>query len=380
MDILMVETGGWGGIGHYAHYLCSAIQEKGVPVCLVTHAVNYQLESVPKYYEVSKLFRGDGFVQDWKRLYRMVRTHSCKIVHFQSLLSTRRDWLIFLAVGALCSTPKFIYTVHNVLPHEILPGEKLSYRGLYAAAEGLIAHSNISRDRILAMMGPRFKTPVKVIPPGHFGEIAGAEQLSRARAKKILDLKDYSYIVFFGTVRPYKGVHNLLRAVAECSQWPVDLRVLIAGQPGKGVSTRELLELSNRPVIRERVELKLQYFPDKVIPAIFKIADLVVLPYLNIDQSGILMAAMAAGRPVLCTPVGGFPETVHPAIGFLAANTSHQALTQALNAAIANRDSWKAMGARARKDAEHKFSWETIAAETIEFYKTIHTSLHVSHK
>ena len=375
MDILMVETGGWGGIGHYAHCLCSAIQEKGVPVCLATHALNYQLESVSKHYEVKKLFRGDGFIPDWKRLYRMVRMHSCKIVHFQSLLSTRRDWLIFLAVGALCSTPKFIYTVHNVLPHEILIGEKRSYRGLYAAAAGLIAHSNISRDRISAMMGPGFKTPVKVIPHGHYGEIVGAEQISRARAKKILGLKDYNYIVFFGSIRPYKGVHNLLRAVAECSQWPADLRVLIAGQPGQGVSSQDLLNLGNRPVIRERVELKLQYFPEKVIPAIFKIADLVVLPYLNIDQSGILMAAMAAGRPVLCTPVGAFPETVHPAIGFLAANTSHQALKQALNAAIANRDSWKAMGARAKKDAELKFSWDAIAVETIEFYKTIYTSL-----
>jgi glycosyltransferase involved in cell wall biosynthesis len=371
----MVETGGWGGIGHYAHCLCSAIQKKGVPVCLATHAVNYQLESVSKSYEVNKLFRGDGFIPDWKRLYRMVHTHSCKIVHFQSLLSTRRDWLIFLAVGALCSTPKFIYTVHNVLPHEILTGEKVSYRGLYAAAAGMIAHSNISRDRILAMMGPGFKTPLKVIPHGHYGEIIGAEQISRAKAIKILGLKDYNYIVFFGTIRPYKGVHNLLRAVAECSQWPADLRLLIAGQPGQGVSTQELLEIGNRPEIRDRIELKLQYFPEKVIPAIFKIADLVVLPYLNIDQSGILMAAMAAGRPVLCTPVGAFPETVHAAIGFLAANTSHQALKQALNVAIANRDSWKAMGARARKDAELKFSWDTIAAETIEFYKRIYTSL-----
>jgi glycosyltransferase involved in cell wall biosynthesis len=371
MDILIVETGGWGGIGHYAHCLCSAIQQKGVPVCLATHAVKYQFETVAKSYEVTKLFRGDGFIADWKRLYRMVRTRSSKLVHFQSLLSTRRDWLMFLAVGAVCATPKFVYTVHNVLPHEILFGEKLAYRRLYAAAAGLIAHSNISRDRILAMMGPGFKTPVNVIPHGHYGEMVGAEHISRAEAKKILGLKEYNYMVFFGTVRPYKGVHNLLRAVAECSQWPADLRVLIAGQPGYGISTRELLELGSRPVIRERVELKLQYFPEKMIPAIFKIADLVVLPYLDIDQSGILMAAMAAGCPVLCTPVGAFPETVHPAIGFLAANTSHQALLQALNTAIAHREAWKTMGAGARKDAELKYSWDMIAAQTIEFYKTI---------
>ena len=371
MDILMVETGGWGGIGHYAHCLCSAIQDKGIPVCLATQAVKYQFDDIPKSYQVNKLFRGDGFIPDWKRLFRVVRSRSSRLIHFQSLLSTRRDWMIFLAVRVFRLPLKFIYTVHNVLPHEILTGEKFAYRRLYAAAAGLITHSNVSRNRILAMMGPGFKTPIKVIPHGHYGEMVRDEQMTRTRAREMLDLQDYNYIVFFGTVRPYKGVQDLLRAVAECSPWPADLKVLIAGQPGHGITTRDILELGSKPVIRERVELKLQYFPEKLIPAIFKIADLIVLPYLDIDQSGILMAAMAAGRPVLCTPVGAFPETVHPAIGFLAADTSKRALTQALQAALADRDSWQAMGARARTDAELKFSWDTIATETIEFYQTI---------
>ncbi|UCH20142.1 MAG: glycosyltransferase family 4 protein [Deltaproteobacteria bacterium] len=371
MDILIIETGGWGGIGHYAHFLCAAMQKKRVSVCLLTHAHNYQLENIPKTYEVVKLFKGDSFILDWKRLLKQVRSRSSQIVHFQSLLSTRRDWLTFLAVGTFCATPKFIYTAHNVIPHEFLVAERIAYRGLYACAAGIITHSHISRDRISAMMGKHFNKPVTVIPLGHYGEITRAADLSRSSALKLLALKDYSYLVFFGAIRPYKGLPNFLRAVAETKDWPEDVKLLIAGQPMDGVCGEELRRLGNDLGIDQRVEFRFKYFPEELIPAIFKIADLVVLPYLSIDQSGVLMAAMAAGRPTLCTPVGAFPETVHPGIGFLAADISTVALTQALKQALRHRHRWEVMGANARKDAEIKFSWDKIAEKTITFYKKI---------
>ena len=322
MGVTIVETGGWGGIGHYAHCLCSAIQGSGEEVRLLTHARNYALDSFAKTYEVVKIFQGDGFLLDWQRLYATWKDRPTGIIHFQSLLSTRRDWLVFSGANRLSSRTKLILTTHNVLPHEILPGEPFAYRRLFASASGLIVHSNFSRDALKSFMGPRFKTPVAVIPHGHYGELVEANGLARTAALQLLDLPDKQYLVFFGAIRPYKGVDLLLQAAAAVSEWPRDLEILIAGQTMAGVSQEDLCRLRDKLGIGDRVTLRLEYFPESHLPAIFSVADLIALPYRKIDQSGILMAALAAGRPVLCTPVGAFPETVHPRIGFLAEEAS----------------------------------------------------------
>ena len=120
-----------------------------------------------------------------------------------------------------------------------------------------------------------------------------------------------------------------------------------------------------------RVVLKLDYVPERLIPAVFNIADLVVLPYLEIDHSGVLMAAMAAGKPVLCTPVGAFPEVVQPEFGFLASGTSAKMLADTLHQAVGKRSHWAAMGDAAKRTAEVHYAWRKIASQTGAFYRRI---------
>lgn len=371
MKIIIIETGGWGGIGHYAHCLCSALQDAGNKVLLFTHARRYELETFKKNYSVIPTFQGDSFVSDWLRLKSNLKKFPCDIVHFQSLISTRRDWAAFWWSRMLPSNPRFILTVHNVLPHEILFGEKLSYNLLYRAASGLIVHSRHSHKELISKISGIFDTPTTVIPHGHYGQIATDDLLSRRSAIKLLSLEDHHYIVFFGAIRSYKGIHNLLSAVAHTSEWPRDLKVLIVGQPMHGVTKEALFSAVKYHNLAGKVVLKLKYIPDRHIPAIFKIADLVVLPYIKIDQSGVLLAALAAGRPVLCTPVGAFPETVHAGIGFLAAGVSSADLKNALVEAIQKRKLWNEMGERAMKESQDLYSWDRIAKKTISFYEQI---------
>jgi glycosyltransferase involved in cell wall biosynthesis len=371
MSIIVVETGGWGGIGHYAHCLCSALQSAGQSVCLLTNAKKYALDSLSKNYEVAKVFQGDSFFSDWKRLYAAWKKQPSKIVHFQSLVSTRRDWLMFWFARHFSPRTKFVFTAHNVLPHEVLPGEETAYRLLYNTVAGLIVHSGASENALRSLMGTNFNTPVSVIPHGHYGELVESDGLTRSAALKLLGLSDMRYVVFFGAIRPYKGVDILLRAVAGLSDWPSDLKVLIAGHMMAGISEEDLYGLRDELRIQERTILKLEYFPEQYIPAIFAVADLVVLPYRKIDQSGILMAALAAGRPVLCTPVGGFPEVVNSNIGFVAEDSAAPSLTKALAQALSHRHSWEDMGAEARKRARLHYSWNNIAKKTLRFYEEL---------
>lgn len=371
MKIVLIETGGWGGIGHYTHCLCSALQNKGNEVTLFTHAKNYQFDAFKKEYRVIPTFIGDGYCSDWVRLKANLRKYPCDIVHFQSLISTRRDWMAFWASRISGNRLPFIITVHNVLPHEIRFGEKLAYNLLYRAASGLIVHSRSSQKELIGRLRGIFDTPSAVIPHGHYGEISTDDKLSRESAIKKLFLEDHRYILFFGAIRPYKGIYNLLSAVSEVSEWPEDLRLLIIGQPMHGVTKEELVSACQHLNLEDKVILKLEYIPDNHIPAVFKVADIVALPYIKIDQSGILMAALGAGRPVVCTPAGAFNETVHSGIGFLAEGTSINDLKKALIEAIRKRKIWKEMGSRAQKEALSNYSWSSIAKETLDFYNKI---------
>ena len=366
----MVETGGWGGIGHYAHCLNQALVSKGASVRLVTHADHYQLDEFDKSYPVDKVFKGDGFITDWKRLYQAWKGES--IIHFQSLLSTRRDWLAFVAMKFLIPQAKIIVTAHNVLPHEVAFGEKWAYKKVYALADGIVVHSDATKKKLRKMMGQGFRTPVEMIPHGHYGQITGETLPDRATSIQVLGLdENFQYMVCFGAIRPYKGIDLLMKAISEVKNWPADLKVLVIGHLLTGVTKEELITLRHQLGLEEIVSFDLRYVPEDEIPHIFSITDISLLPYRNIDQSGILMAALAAGKPVLCTPVGAFPEIIQRDFGFLSDAVSVDAIACSLTQAIEQRSQWADMGKAAKKVAMAEYGWDSIAAKTLEFYNKV---------
>jgi len=366
----MVETGGWGGIGHYCHCISEALQRDGADVRLVTHTRNYQLRNFPKSYAVTETFVGDGFLADWKRLYAAWKGEA--VVHFQSLLSTRRDWIAFRILKRLMPKTRWVVTVHNVLPHEVAKGEPWAYRQLYRAADGLIVHSEATRKRLFGLMGNGFDKPVAVIPHGHYGEITGDTLPERDKAIQVLKLDTgLRYLVCFGAIRPYKGIDLLMRAMTQVPDWPEDVKVLVIGHLLTGVTEEELVQLRQELGLEGRVVFRFGYVPEEHIPHVFAVTDLSLLPYRDIDQSGILMAALAAGTPVLCTPVGAFPEVLTNDFGFLAESVSVGGLATALSHALGRRSEWSGMGSEAKRVAEEKYGWDAIAKQTLDFYERI---------
>jgi len=369
---LMVETGGWGGIGHYTHCLCTALAQAGHDICLVTHTHRYALAGYDKTYPVMRVFRGDAFSLEWRRLLSAVKQTGATRIHFQSILSSRRDWMVFMAARLVRSPYARILTVHNVIPHAIRDGRVFYSKRLYRNCSGLILHSAKSLDTLKALMGPNFNVPCAVIPPGHYGLFTRQSGLSRSAALDTLDLPDHRYMIFFGAIRRYKGIDNLLAAVAGIRDWPDDLRVLVAGKPLDDAFEQELLRVCHEANLDEKVVLRFSYVPESHIAALFEIADAVLLPYRQIDQSGVLLAAMGAGKSVIATPVGAFPETITPDFGFLAPDATVRGLTEAITRAISQRHRWQTMGARAAALATSTYGWPAIASRTIQFYHRLH--------
>jgi len=366
MRVLMLEPSGWGGIALYTHELCTALVEQGVEVRLLNNVHRDDLSDFDRSYEVVPVVQGDAWSSEWQRLKRQIAEWKPDLFHMQAAISSRRDLLALLQHRLAGDPVRYVLTVHNVLPHETAPFERFAFSWMYRLADGLIVHSEASRRGLFELV-PSLKTPVEVIHHGHYGLLSDANLL-REDGLKRLRLPDFRYLVCFGAIRPYKGVDWLLRAVAAVREWPEDMRVLVAGNLLTGVSREELEGLRSELGIEERVLFQFKYFTEAEIPAVFAVADAMLFSYKHIDQSGVMMASLAAGKPVVCTPVGAFTEMVTDEVGFVAGEVSLDAFSKVLEQALLQRSGWAVKGRAARALAEREYAWNSAAEMTEMFY------------
>ena len=172
-------------------------------------------------------------------------------------------------------------------------------------------------------------------------------------------------ILLFGAVRPYKGIDTAIHAFAELAASDPDIHLLIAGKLwGDWQPYQELLD---RHGLAGRVHLHLDYVPTAEVGDYFQAADLVLLPYHSFaSQSGVGSAALAFGKPMLVSDVGGLPELVADKACVLPPGD-----VAALAAALHRAFSEPGRLGRMRQDAEamaKRYSWEGIAERTRALY------------
>jgi glycosyltransferase involved in cell wall biosynthesis len=169
-------------------------------------------------------------------------------------------------------------------------------------------------------------------------------------------------VLFFGLVRPYKDVPLLLEAFREIE----GAELWIVGRP-MGVELSELTELAGR--CRSTVRIVPRFVPDREIPALFRRADLVVLPHRDAEQSGVLFTALAFGKPMLMSDAGGFPEVAAIGAGRSFPVGDAAALAAGMAELLADPAARERLSEAATRAAAGPYAWETIAAQHIALYE-----------
>ncbi len=167
-------------------------------------------------------------------------------------------------------------------------------------------------------------------------------------------------MLFFGLLRPYKGLDVLLRAWRGIE----DAELWIVGMPRMDVTTL----LADAP---PNVRFVPRFIPDAELPAYFTRSALVVLPYLEADQSGVLFAALAFGKPLLLSDVGGFPEVAATGAARTVPAGDSAALGKALRELLADPAALSAMAEQACAAAAGPYSWEAVARQTLDLYRSL---------
>jgi glycosyltransferase involved in cell wall biosynthesis len=243
----------------------------------------------PRTYRWLSWYRPDGWLAAGRRL------RSADLVVF-ALLTPLQIPAYLAILATLRHRARTTVICHNVLPHERHPGDVPLTRTLLSAVDLAIVHSQAQAAQARAL-APTTKIAVAPLPP-HLPAAAHAQATTDVSETQCR-------LLFFGIVRPYKGLDVLLQALAHA---PAHVTLTVAGEFWGG--TDETEKLITRLGLADRVTLRPGYVPASQIPALFAAADALVLPYREATASQNAALAFAHGVPVITTTAGTLADHV----------------------------------------------------------------------
>jgi len=233
--------------------------------------------------------------------------------------------------------PSFISRLSMKYAHEIIVhGEKLK--------KEMIEKSNISASNI------------HVIP-------RGVNSIYRRFIKDNVEEEDH-LILFFGRIWEYKGLRYLIEAEPLITGKVPTAKIIIAG---RGENFRKYAKLM---VHKEKFIIHNQIIPNQMVAELFQRASVVVLPYIEASQSGIVPLAYAFKKPVVVTNVGSIPEVVdNGKTGYVVSPKDPERLAEAITDLLKDKRKRRKMGENGYKKSEDELSWDNIAVKTFEVYE-----------
>ena len=210
---------------------------------------------------------------------------------------------------------KILLTAHNVNAGRRDNNNSLfnrfSLKIQYRLADKIFVHTEKMRQELCREFGISSEV-VTVIPFGINNSVPHSN-LTVSEAKQRLGIEETEKtILFFGAIRPYKGLENLVSAFQQVALRSRNYRLIIAGEAQKGseVYLRTIQESIAKDLSRERIIQRIEFIQDSDTEVYFKAADVCVLPYTLVFQSGVLFLAYSFGLPVIATDVGSFSEEI----------------------------------------------------------------------
>ena len=283
------------------------------------------------------------------------RRSGADVVHYQWLTLEALDSLL------LARDAPLVFTSHNVLRRGEGALRERAARMLLARCDAVIAHTEDGGRALTERFGADPER-VRVIPHGAFDYLTRQEREAPLPAQ--LGAVQGPVILWFGVLRPYKGVDVLMeafRGIQGAELW-------VVGRPWMSI---EPLKEAAREA-GGTVRFVDRFVTDPEIPAYFRRADVVVLPYRRIDQSGVLYTALAFGKAIVLSDVGGFSEVgrVHGAAE-LVPPEDPEALRAALQRLVDDPAARSALEERASAAAAGHYSWDEIGRRTLELYEEL---------
>jgi glycosyltransferase involved in cell wall biosynthesis len=359
-----------GGIVHYTTLLVRHLRAAGHSVRLYSFVRQYPRRLFPGETDMdpssARLAVDCEYVLDplvptsWLRLARKVRDFEPDLLVLQWWVPY---WMpSFATIARLVkrrTNIRVVYVCHNVLPHEGGGAlTRLIAKAALRGGDGFVVHSEQDRSRLLALL------PNAHVLRAHLPTYAELAELGVAgrRAPGGHEQEREPVLLFFGFIRPYKGLEYLIRALPRVLE-RLRVHLLVVGESWERPETYE--DCARRLGVEQAVTFVDRYVPNEELPQYFEQADVVVLPYVSASQSAVVQLAFGFGKPVITTSVGGLPEVVRDGVnGIVVPPCDSEALAAAIIRFLDDRQLSERLAENAQLSAK-AFSWEQLVSQIV---------------
>jgi glycosyltransferase involved in cell wall biosynthesis len=387
VQVIMFDPGNY--TPHYVESLCTALTVLEAQVELITSPPLFEEVERNCSFATQELFfpsvRGARrqFLRRHARLRQALKAFSYPLGLWRTWKALKGrppgvlhvQWALVPALDAVLLRKlrargwRVVYTAHDVITDLSRPRSRRPWRRMFVQTDAVVVHS-ARMAQVLREHGGDVVREIHEIPQG-VSTFSLSPDVDRGRARQILGLDpDAPLLLFFGMIKPYKGLDYLLRAWPRVlAEFPAS-KLLIAGEPLLPFQPFE--RLIHDLNIGDSVVLKLGYVPSSEAQYLFCAADAVVFPYVEISTSAVVPVAYHYARPVIATSVGGLPEMVKEGqTGFLVPPCSEQPLAEAICRGLRNPSMLADMGVRGRDWFEREHSWSVVARQTFDLYRSL---------
>jgi D-inositol-3-phosphate glycosyltransferase len=273
---------------------------------------------------------------------------------------------------------KIILTVHNVNAGRRDSKDtylnRLTLRFQYRLSDHIFVHTKKMKSELMEEFGVQ-QTRVTVIPFGINNSVPNTSLTSSEARQKLGIRPDEKTILFFGNINPYKGLEYIVAAFQQVVSRDVECRLFIVGRPNNCESYwASVREASRAEVEKGRITIRADYVPDEETEIYFKAADVFVLPYRHVYQSGVLFLGYSFGLPVIAANVGALKdEIVEGKTGFVFKPEDPIDLAAAIERYFSS-DLFADLSGRRhgiRNFALERHSWDQVGRLTMSVYSNL---------
>lgn len=377
--VSMIEpVGGHGGMELYNVPLCNGLAELDVDLALFTcdetkvsggDLFSTRLSYQRIFGDSAAWLRGIRYL--WGSLKAMYATvlERRKIVHLHFFHVGVLSFIDLLLGRLLCR--KVVVSAHDVESFVSSLEAPFVSRLAYRLAHRVIAHNEFSKSELQARLHVA-QEKISVVPLGNLiPSLASLPATAEARAKLKIP-EGAAVLLFFGQIKEVKGLDILIDAIPDLLKKHPNLILLIAGKPWKTNFSKYQERIEKFDLERACIS-HIKFIPNEEIPVYYSAANLVVLPYLRIYQSGILLTAMSYRKAVVVSDIPGMLESVRDGVtGFTFKCGDAKDLSRRIDEALSDMNKVAQVGDSGYELVKTQHAWSVVSQKTRNVYAELY--------